>query len=162
MIFGRRIPSLGPRGEGWVALQFLLIAAVIGACWWTGGGWPEALQSEAGPVGTVLLIGGLLIGVTGAVGLASSFTVMPRPRDDGGLVTTGIYRFVRNPIYSGLILAMVGASLGSGSWVALALSVALGVLLDLKTRREEVFLRERFPGYGAYAARTRKFIPGIY
>ena len=162
MIFGRRIPSLGPRGEGWVALQFLLIGAVIGACRWAGGAMAGPYQSVLGLAGNVLLIGGLLIVLIGALGLASSFTVMPRPRDEGDLVTTGPYRYVRNPIYSGLILAMVGAGLGSGSWVALALTLALGVVLDLKTRREEVFLRERFPDYAAYAARTRKFIPGIY
>lgn len=157
-----RIPALGPRGEGWVALQLLLIVAIIGACWWTGGALAGSYQSVVGLIGTVLLIGGLLIMVAGALGLSSSFTVMPRPKSDGELVTNGPYRFVRNPIYTGLILAMLGASLGSGSWLALVLTAALAVLLDLKTRREEVFLRERFAGYAAYAQRTRKFIPGIY
>ena len=43
-----------------------------------------------------------------------------------------------------------------------ALDALLAVVLDLKSRREEIWLRERFPEYKAYAARTRKFIPGIY
>jgi protein-S-isoprenylcysteine O-methyltransferase Ste14 len=46
--------------------------------------------------------------------------------------------------------------------VALALSVVLAIVLDLKARREEEWLRERFPDYAAYAARTKRFIPGIY
>jgi protein-S-isoprenylcysteine O-methyltransferase Ste14 len=46
--------------------------------------------------------------------------------------------------------------------LGLGLSVLLAVVLDLKTRREEIFLREQFPGYAAYAARTRKFIPLVY
>jgi protein-S-isoprenylcysteine O-methyltransferase Ste14 len=162
MILGRRIPSLGPRGEGWVALQFVLIGAIVLACWWTGGALAGPYQSVLGPVGFVLLICGVLIGLVGTLGLASSFTVMVRPRDEGGLVTTGLYRFVRNPIYSGLMLAMVGASLGSGSLLALGMTVVLAVVLDLKTRREEVFLRARFPAYAAYAARTSKFIPRLY
>ena len=162
MIAGQRIPSLGSRGEGWVAFQLLLIAAAVAACWWSGGSWVLPWPSVVGLVGNVLLIGGLLIVVVGALGLSSSFTVMPRPKESGELVTTGLYRFVRNPIYAGLIAAMVGASLGAGSGLALLLTAALAIVLDLKTRREEVFLRERFPGYAAYAARTRKFIPGLY
>jgi protein-S-isoprenylcysteine O-methyltransferase Ste14 len=162
MIFGRRIPSLGPRGEGWVALQLLLIAAGVVACWWTGGSWSLPWQSVAGLVGNVLLIAGLLIVFAGYLGLGSSFAVVPRPPDGGQLVTSGLYRFVRNPIYAGLIAAMAGASLGSASWLGLAVTAVLAVVLDLKTRREEVFLRERFPEYAAYAARTSKFVPGLY
>jgi protein-S-isoprenylcysteine O-methyltransferase Ste14 len=151
-----RIPALGPRGEGWVALQFLLIFAVIGVCWWTGQAWDGTV------IGNVLLIGGLALVVIASLGLSSSFTVLPRPSDRARLVTSGLYSRIRNPIYLGLMLAMVGASLGSGSIVALALSGILAVVLDLKTRREEIFLRERFLDYAAYAARTKRFIPGVY
>ncbi|MEP7360966.1 MAG: isoprenylcysteine carboxylmethyltransferase family protein [Chloroflexota bacterium] len=157
-----RIPALGPRGEGWVVLQLTLIVAVVAACWWGGGHWYLPWQSVVGFVGNVLLIGGLLVGVIGTLGLSSSLTILPRPKDDGALVTNGLYRFVRNPIYAGLIAATFGASIASGTWLALALSAVLAVVLDLKTRREEVFLRARFPDYAAYAARTRKFIPGLY
>ena len=159
---GSRIPALGPRGEGWVALQLLLIAGVFAACRWAGASWPLPWQSIVGLVSNVLLIGGLVIVVVATFGLSSSFTIMPRPPDHGKLVTTGLYRYVRNPIYAGLIAAMVGASLGSASWLALLMSAVLAVVLDLKTRREEVFLRQRFPEYAAYAARTSKFVPGVY
>ncbi|MEP7158969.1 MAG: isoprenylcysteine carboxylmethyltransferase family protein [Chloroflexota bacterium] len=157
-----RIPALGPRGEGWVAIQFLLIGTIVLACWWTGGVWPVSLQSVMGVVGSVLLVGGLALLIVAALGLSSSFTVLPRPADHATLVTTGLYGRIRNPIYAGLMLAMVGASLGSASLVALVLCAVLAVVLDLKTRREEIFLRERFPDYQAYAARTKRFIPGIY
>jgi protein-S-isoprenylcysteine O-methyltransferase Ste14 len=157
-----RIPALGPRGEGWVALQLALIAAIFAACWLTGGTWPSPMQSFVGLVANVLLVGGLLMVVIGTLGLASSFSIMPRPPEGGALVTTGLYRFVRNPIYAGVIAATLGASLGAGTWLALALTGVLAVVLDLKTRREEVYLRSRFPDYAAYAARTKKFIPGIY
>ena len=162
MIFGRRVPALGSRGEGWVALQLALIGAIVVACWWGAGSWSQPWQSVVGLAGNLLLIGGLAVVAVGTLSLSSSFTVLPRPRDDGALVTTGLYRFVRNPIYAGLMTAMLGASIGSASWPALLLTGVLLVVLDLKSRREELFLRERFPDYGAYAARTRKFIPGLY
>jgi protein-S-isoprenylcysteine O-methyltransferase Ste14 len=157
-----RIPALGPRGEGWVALQLLLIGAIIAACWWTGGAWSGPLASVTGAAGMVLLIGGLAIAVVSGLGLGNSLTALPRPADRATLVTGGLYRYVRNPIYAGLMLAMAGASLASASLVALLLTVALAVVLDLKSRREEVFLRERFPEYAAYAARTKRFVPGLY
>ncbi len=157
-----RLPALGPRGEGWVALQLLLIAGVVAACWWTGGTWSLPWQSVLGFVGNVMLIGGLVIVVVGTLGLSSSFSIMPRPPENGALITSGLYRFVRNPIYAGLIAVTVGASVGSSSLAALLVSGVLAVVLDLKTRREEFFLRAQFPEYAAYAARTKKFIPGLY
>lgn len=157
-----RIPALGPRGEGWVALQFLLIGAIVLACWCTGGAWSGAAQSVTGVIGNVLLVGGLAVILSAALGLSGSFTVLPRPADRATLVTSGLYGRIRNPIYAGLVAAVVGASLGAASLVGLALAAVLAIVLDLKTRREEVFLRERFPEYAAYAARTRRFIPGVY
>jgi protein-S-isoprenylcysteine O-methyltransferase Ste14 len=50
----------------------------------------------------------------------------------------------------------------AGSLAALVLTAALALLLDLKARREEAWLLQRLPGYGAYRARTHKFVPGIY
>ena len=157
-----RIPSLGPRGEGWVAVQLVLLVAIMGACWWPGGrlNWPG--MPIVAVVGVLVLVAGLALVLVGALGLSSSLTVMPRPKEDGLLVTTGLYRSVRHPIYAGVMAAMLGASLAARSWVALLLTAALVVVLDLKTRREEVFLRERFSDYAAYAARTKRFIPGIY
>ncbi len=160
MIFGRRIPALGPRGEGWVALQLLLIAAVVVASRSAAGSLvtPPVVNVAGG----LLMTAGLVVVVVGALNLSGSFSIMPRPPAGAQLVTHGLYRYVRNPIYSGVIATTFGLGLGWGSWPALLLSGVLAGVLDLKTRREEVFLRERFPGYAAYAARTRKFIPGLY
>jgi protein-S-isoprenylcysteine O-methyltransferase Ste14 len=48
------------------------------------------------------------------------------------------------------------------SLLALGLALALAVLLDLKARREEVWLREKYPGYAEYAGHTKRFVPGVY
>ena len=162
MSAGTRLPALGPRGEGWVALQFLLIGATVIACWWFGDAWSGDARVVGGIVGNVLLVAGLTMVVIGSLGLAGSFTVLPRPPDRATLVTGGLYGIVRNPIYAGLIAAMVGADLGSASLVGLGLAAALAVVLDLKARREETLLRRRFPDYAAYAARTKRFVPGLY
>ena len=48
------------------------------------------------------------------------------------------------------------------SLVALIVSVILTVFLDLKSRHEEVLLRERYPDYAVYAAHTKRFVPYVY
>jgi len=48
------------------------------------------------------------------------------------------------------------------SWPALVASLALAIFFDAKARREERWLRRRFPEYTRYEQRVRRFIPGIY
>jgi protein-S-isoprenylcysteine O-methyltransferase Ste14 len=157
-----RLPSLGPRGEGWVVLQFALLFAVA----WTG---VEGRNAGATPVtwavslaGIALLVAGVVLMLLGYRALGRNLTAMPRPRPAGDLVDTGIYASVRHPIYGGIILGSLGWSMGWLSLLALPFALALAVYLDLKTRREESWLRERFRTYDAYAARTRRLIPWVY
>ena len=78
------------------------------------------------------------------------------------LRTGGVYRLVRHPIYGGVILIALGSSL---VWSPLALlpTALLVVLFELKSRREESLLLERFPGYETYRRRVRwRFVPGLH
>ena len=81
---------------------------------------------------------------------------------DHELVTGGPYRWVRHPIYSGLLLAFVGTALANGQWRGI-LAVAL-VLFAFAQRIviEERFMRQQFgSAYDAYAQRVRGLIPGV-
>jgi protein-S-isoprenylcysteine O-methyltransferase Ste14 len=156
-----RVPSLGPRGEGWVALQLVLFwliatAAILAVA---HQGVPPL---ELRLLGTATLLAGLTIAVWAVRTLGSSMTVLPRPKERHELITRGPFRWVRHPIYSGVLLTALGACLISGSWIALALSLCLCVLFDLKARREEAWLAQRYPQYLEYRSRTRKFVPGVY
>jgi protein-S-isoprenylcysteine O-methyltransferase Ste14 len=158
-----RLPSLGPRGEGWVAAQvaLLILVAVLGA-----QHLPAASAETGGiaviGVGVVLISLGAWVVVQGVRSLGQSRTAMPYPRDDASLVTGGIYRRVRHPIYIGLIALAVGWACVTLSPLALLAAAGLAVVLDLKARREEVWLATRYPDYPAYQARTSRFIPGVY
>lgn len=157
-----RLPSLGPRGEGWVALQLLLLLGIVAAAMALPLPVDQTVEQLGRVVGLSLLIGGLVVFALGVVTLGSSLSPLPAPLPSAQLVDRGIYRFIRHPIYAGLVLAALGGSIYAASLVALALSVILAVVLDLKARREEEWLRERFAGYAVYAARTKRFIPGLY
>ena len=110
----------------------------------------------------VLLSAGAAAGVCGALALGKSLTPFPKPPAQSQLVRRRIYSIVRHPIYSGLVALSFGWAClwGSGRGVALALIQA--VLLDIKARREEHWLRERFPDYDQYATRVRRLIPWLY
>lgn len=154
-----RLPSLGPRGEGWFIGQLAFFVAVGFA---PPVQWLEPLASGSVPIGALLLVAGLVVAGRGLLDLGPNVTPFPRPRDTGALVEHGIYGVIRHPIYAGLILLAVGWSLARTSSLALLLAVAFVVFLDLKARREEIFLAAAFPGYEAYRRRTRRFVPGLY
>ena len=94
--------------------------------------------------------------------LGPSLSALPAPRPDGELVVTGVYRRVRHPIYAGVIGVALGWAFFVVSPAALVVALALAAWLDLKSRREEVWLLERYPGYAAYRRGTARFVPGAY
>ena len=156
-----RLPDLGPRGEGWVAIQAALffLLAVAGTL---GPAWGEPWLGIGRVAGTVLVATGLTIVGLGLLGLRENLTAVPRPVDGGRLVDTGIYGLVRHPIYTGIVVAAVGWGLLSASPASLAVAAILGLFFDLKSRREEAWLLAAYPDYATYRRRVRKLIPFIY
>ncbi|MFM7101414.1 MAG: methyltransferase family protein [Verrucomicrobiota bacterium] len=141
-------------------MQFLWLAALaVGAPW----GGSTAGSAAVGKVGLAgLLAVSAVFGLGGVARLGRNRTLFPRPRPGSRLVTTGVYRWVRHPLYLSVLA-------GSAAWVVhwntpggWGLWLAGAVFLDAKARREERWLREQFPGYAAYARRVRRLIPGVY
>ena len=148
------------RGEVFVVVQFILLIALV--LWRDPVGWPRLELPALLAMGFALRWLGLLVLLVAGLGLGRNLTALPKPKSDGSLVTTGLYALVRHPIYAGLLAFAFGLALERGSLVSLVLSVALLVLLEFKSRREEAWLLERFPEYAAYQKRVRKFVPGVY
>lgn len=158
----RHLPELGTRGWGWVAIQAVLIAAILLSAL-VGLGWPANLALAAYAVGALLLVLGSLLLVAGGLRLGASLTPLPAPRAGQELTTTGVYGLARHPMYGGGILFALGWSTVFGSVVGLVLTAVLVVFVELKSRREEQWLAERHPGYADYRQRTpRRFIPFVY
>jgi protein-S-isoprenylcysteine O-methyltransferase Ste14 len=156
-----RLPDLGPRGEGWVALQVVLFVAVALAGT-AGPAWAGTARTVGLAAGSILVASGGLLAVRGVLDLRENLSPVPRPREGGRLVDSGVYGLVRHPIYAGITLAAVGWGLAAASLAALGLAHVLGVFFDLKSRREEAWLLAAYPGYAAYRSRVRKLIPFVY
>lgn len=152
--------SLGRRGEGWVAAQVAL-AGVIVLCETLGPGWPESAARALAAIGLAVGAMGILLFLAGALSLGRSLTPFPRPRGGASLREGGAYACVRHPMYGGVIVAVAGWSMAATP-LGLAATAIGALFLELKTRREEAWLVERYPGYAAYRQRVLwKFVPGI-
>jgi protein-S-isoprenylcysteine O-methyltransferase Ste14 len=156
-----RLPDLGRRGEGWFLLQLVFFGA-IAVSGFTGPAWSGWLLAAGIALGGVLVLCGGILALRGVLDLRENLTPFPKPLDTAQLVETGAYRLVRHPIYGGLILGALGWGLVRAAPLALLGAVALAVFFDLKSRREEIWLSERYREYPAYRNRTRRLLPWIY
>src|ERR1700757_1762797 len=78
------------------------------------------------------------------------------------LTMTGPYAHTRNPLYLGSMLIAFGFTLASRSvWIVLALAVLFGLIYVPVIRSEEAFLRSKFDGFDAYAARVPRLLPRL-
>ncbi|KON80644.1 isoprenylcysteine carboxylmethyltransferase family protein [Azoarcus sp. PA01] len=154
----------GRRGEWFVVVQAILFALILFGPRTAPGlpRWPETAAAVMSVVGVLLIAAGLAMSVAAALHLGANLTPLPRPREHATLVVTGPYRWVRHPIYCGLILMAVGWALFIHGWLTVIYAAVLGLFFDIKSRREERWLVERFPHYTGYQQRVRKLIPFIY
>jgi protein-S-isoprenylcysteine O-methyltransferase Ste14 len=85
-------------------------------------------------------------------------------RRNHGLVTDGIYSWVRHPMYSAYFLWALSQALLLPNWIAgTAGLVGFGTLFAFRVRREEHMMLQTFgDAYAAYAARTKRIIPGVF
>lgn len=148
------------RGEWYVIAQAAIMLLVLFAP--RLDGTSPSMSAAATLFGASLCLVGLMFVVLGSLSLGRSLSPFPRPRDDGRLVDTGVFSLVRHPIYTGLTVLALGWSALWMSVAALAATVTLFAFFDLKSRREECWLQEKFESYGRYKTRVRKLIPFIY
>jgi protein-S-isoprenylcysteine O-methyltransferase Ste14 len=154
----------GQRGEWYVIAQVVLFLAIVLGPRTIAGlpPWPAVLVSVSSMTGIVLLALGGLVALFAALRLGSNLTPLPHPKEGATLVVNGMYRFVRHPIYFGVILMAIGFALAVQGWLTLVEAAGLALFLDIKSRREEVWLANHFPTYPAYQQRVRKLIPFLY
>jgi len=157
--------TLAPKGSG---IGFVVMQAVLLAILFFG---PSHFNSDAGitsPNGLLMLLGygifilGTAIGLMAAFNLGKNLTPLPRPKENAELIQGGLYRLVRHPIYFGVIVLSLGWGLIQQSTLVWLYVVIIAIFFDIKSRKEEQWLVERFSAYAEYQGRVRKLIPWVY
>ena len=154
----------GTRGEWYVFVQVVLVVLIaVGPRTWNGWpSWPFPGGTFVSFAGLALVICGASLLIGGVAELGKALTPLPHPAADAVLKETGVYRVVRHPMYCGVILAAFGWVLLRHGWLTLVYVLVGCLFIEVKVRREEKWLLERFPGYAAYQRRVRKLIPFVY
>lgn len=127
------------------------------------GGGPGAVQVRgARTIGTAVMVLGAVIGVVAMMRLGRNLVPQPTPVEDGTLVSTGLYGLVRHPIYTAVLLLIIGALLRTPSIAGLLVVIASVVFFDRKSAHEERLLAATYPGYEDYRRQVRfKLLPGV-
>ncbi len=110
-------------------------------------------------LGLMLSAGGLTVMAAAFLAIRHVVQIAPEPRPDGQLVTGGIYGHLRHPIYTGMLLVIVGLFLRRPTAAIAATGVVVIVFLFFKVGYEETLLLARYSDYAEYRRRTWGLLP---
>jgi protein-S-isoprenylcysteine O-methyltransferase Ste14 len=147
-----------------VSLCGWLVLLVAYTLQWSDAAVPEFLRrviiegAVFQTIGVLLMLAGVIVYGLALLHLGDSWRIGIDRSSPGELVTTGIYGYLRHPIYVGFDLLFVGSFFYFGRINFLALAIALSALLHAMTRREERFLIERYgDAYLNYCNRVGRY-----
>ncbi|HVP96378.1 isoprenylcysteine carboxylmethyltransferase family protein [Methanoregula sp.] len=146
-------------GVIWVVIGLLFVSWIS----------PELVAARLVPAGLIFTLAGLLITVAGLafavwarVHLGSNWSARPTIRTEHTLTRTGPYRYVRHPIYSGILLGLLGTAIGIGYFIIFACVLILLAGFVIKFRMEEKYLEEEFgEEYARYRQEVKALIPYV-
>ncbi len=126
--------------------------------------YSKALQGNAlvSISGAVLTVVGIACAIWARVHIGRNWGMPMSVKEQPELVTTGPYRLVRHPIYTGMLIAMLGSALaGEIGW--LLIFILSGIYFVYSARTEERLMLEQFgEQYAAYVKRTKMLIPFVF
>ena len=142
----------------WLGVQLLLLGAIFALGW---RDWEKAETQWISVAGGVLMLAALVVALSGFRALGRNLSPGPRPLHDHSLVTHGIYRRIRHPLYTSLLLLSIGWAIFTHSWLACAATLGLLAFLHMKARVEEKHLESIYPQYRKYATHVGCFLPRL-
>ncbi len=144
--------------RNYAAVQTLLLIAFAGA-FFLGRGPRLFTATTLGAVGAVMCACGLLLMLLAFVSIRGSIQIAPEPKVGGQLVTSGVYGRLRHPIYTAIVILVIGLFLREPTIpVAITTPVVIAFLI-VKSRFEETLLLARYPEYAEYRRRTWGIVP---
>jgi protein-S-isoprenylcysteine O-methyltransferase Ste14 len=145
-----------------VIIQFILFA-VIG-----GTAILVPMERSAGQwiVGGICILLGLIVGFIAIIEHGrinrGGPSALPTPNQNADLITSGLYKYIRHPIYTGVLLLAFGITIWHGHGLIITSTLFLIGLLTYKSLYEEDLLIEQYPAYVDYREHTGRFFPKIF
>ncbi len=137
-----------------VGLQFFFIFLMI---------LPLDTQTQHPYVGIFITLVGLVIGLLGIYEHKSgNFNIRPVIKENCELVTTGIYAYIRHPMYLSVLVAMFGIAVIYFTYYEFAIYILLFVTMFIKMFYEESLWKCHSPAYIEYMKKTKRFLPFIF
>ena len=117
---------------------------------------------ESGILSIIFIIG-TTIGLWAYYNMGSkNFSPFPEPKKGAKLAQKGIYKYIRHPMYSGIMLVALSLFLSNLQFLSFTILALLCYVLDMKATTEEDFLIKLHQEYKEYVSKTKKFIPRLY
>ena len=122
--------------------------------------WPESALIRW--IGAFVFAAGWMTAVAGRVPLGSNWSNIETPDvlTEQRVISHGVYRYIRHPIYVGDLLLLFGLEIALNSWLVIGPLLLAPVVLA-KATREENMLRKRLPGYRKYCRNSKRFVPYV-
>jgi protein-S-isoprenylcysteine O-methyltransferase Ste14 len=139
-----------------VALMFIVIACFLGRFAPLSFAAPNILRY----IGLAMTFVGFLLGIGALIEFRKARTTLDPHGSVRQLVTSGIYRFTRNPIYLGFLLMVIGLPLNSGLYWGIVLAPFYVLMMNrLIVQHEEAYLQRKFgKAYNGYTSRVRRWV----
>jgi protein-S-isoprenylcysteine O-methyltransferase Ste14 len=155
--------SLGSRARHDIPFLICIVLLTV------PGALPEILRTQFLPMGNQLALLGSLV-VAAGLGLAvwarwhlgRNWSSTVTLKEGHTLVQSGPYRTIRHPIYTGLLLALVGTAASIGEWRGVLAVACAFIGVRWKIRVEEDRMRRTFPQYEQYRKATSALLPLLY
>ncbi|HUC02258.1 MAG TPA: isoprenylcysteine carboxylmethyltransferase family protein [Candidatus Paceibacterota bacterium] len=152
------------RGAGFRILLVVAIVLILQASAGVtpSGFWGYRFGYGVELAGAILCAAGIAFAIWARRHLGTNWSGTPSIKEGHELVTTGPYRFVRHPIYTGMILALFGSALVNGAVWFIVFAVFAGMFL-WRIPVEEGYMMRLFPDqYPEYKKRTKALIPFVW
>jgi len=158
------IKKLFQNGATYVLIQAGLLGILfLGPTdWWGILSLSQRVSETLKMIALILFPLGVLIAIVAAIQLKRNLTPLPMPVEHGELIQTGLYAYVRHPIYLGVILMTLAWFLHTQAVLTLVEFIAVMIFFEVKSRQEEYWMGQVYPEFAEYQRRTAKLVPRVY